>query len=274
MLWRSASVCFPAAAGCSPVPKGRTSPCADSSHPADPYGVGEQDAWPSVTEPVMVDAGRKSIRSIVSPMLPSPGRFWMLNTALASTVPFDLVIGFVYIGGTCAGRPLIPVIPPKVQLAFVWVCVAVQVTLNVASLIRGPPALTSADSSKFLPVAVDVVVVASVSGSVTVVMHDDVPPPKVTPVLVTTSAVALVGPSIEQWPWVGTMIVEPDLVKFAEPMFATPGWGSAWAGTEAAQSPANNSVPTSAARLALMLRMTLSSLLTGRAARIGSSSTP
>ena len=33
------------------------------------------------------------MRSIVRPMLPSPGRFWMLNTALASTVPFDFLIG-------------------------------------------------------------------------------------------------------------------------------------------------------------------------------------
>lgn len=70
--------------------------------------------------------------------------------------------------------------------------------MNVDSLTRGPPALTRADSSKFLPVAVDVVVVASVFGSVTVVVQDDVPPPKVMPVFVTTWAVALVGPSTEQ----------------------------------------------------------------------------
>ena len=87
--------------------------------------------------------------------------------------------------------------PPYVQPAFVCVWVAVQVTLNVDSLIRGPPALTSADSSKFLPVAVDVVVVASVSGSVTVVVQDDVPPPNVMPVFDTDWAVAVVGPVTE-----------------------------------------------------------------------------
>src|SRR3954447_20565835 len=115
--------------------------------------------------------------------------------------------------------------PPNVQFAFVCVWVAVQVTVNVDSLMRGPPVLTSADSSNPLPVAVDVVVVALVFGSVTVVVQDDVPPPKVIPGFDTCWAVVLVGPPTEQWPCIGTLIVVPAFVNSAEPMFATPGCG-------------------------------------------------
>src|SRR3569833_1060722 len=158
----------------------------------------------------MPDAGRKVLRSIVNPMLPSPGRFWVLNTAFASTVPFD-------------------------------------------SLIRGPPALTSADSSKSLPVAVDLVVVASVSGSVTVVVHDEVPPPKVMLVFVTFWAVALVGPSTEHLPWTGTLIATSPLVNSAEPIWATPGCGAACAGAAVTVCLVLFCVPASAPRLALVL---------------------
>ncbi|MEU7784054.1 MULTISPECIES: hypothetical protein [unclassified Amycolatopsis] len=204
------------------------------------------------------------MRNIVNPMLPSPGRFWMLNTAFASTVPFDFLIGDTYPTGTGLGGFAIPDIPPNDQFAFVCVWVAVHFTVNVDSLTRGPPALTRAESSKFLPVAVEVVDVASVFGSVTVVVQDDVPPPKVIPVFWTTWAVAVVGPSTEHLPWVGTVMVEPALVNSAEPMVATPGCGPARAGVAVAASPAtNNSVP---ARAVVVVRMSLSSLPTGRAA--------
>lgn len=128
--------------------------------------------------------------------------------------------------------------------------------MNVDSLIRGPPALTSADSSKFLPVAVDVVVVADVFGSVTVVAQDEVPPPNVIPFFDTVWAVAVFGPLTEHWPCTGTLIVASPFVNSAEPIWATPGCGAACAGTPTA-SPATNSVPASPARLAIVLRMSL-----------------
>ncbi|WP_206790951.1 hypothetical protein [Amycolatopsis sp. MtRt-6] len=140
----------------------------------------------------MPDAGRNSIRSIVKPMLPSPGRLWMLNTAFASAVPSAFRIGDTYPTGTGFGGFVIPDIPPYDQFALVWLCVPEHVTVKLASFTRGPPALTSADSSKFFPVAVEEVDVGF--GEV----HDDVPPPNVTPGFATTWAVALVGPLIEQ----------------------------------------------------------------------------
>src|SRR3954470_7019938 len=158
-----------------------------------------------------------------------------------------------------------PDMPPSFQFAFVCGCGAVQVTLCGDSLIRGPPALTSADSSKSLPVAVDLVDVASVSGSVTVVVHDDVPPPKVMPVFVTFWAVALVGPSTEHLPWTGTLIATSPLVNSAEPIWATPGCGAACAGAAVTASPAKISVPASAPRLAMVLRMSRPPCRPGRA---------
>ena len=137
------------------------------------------------------------MRSIVKAMLPSPGRVWLLNTAFARTVPSDFRRGDTYPTGTGLGGFVIPDSPLYVHVAFVCVWVAVHVTVKLDSFTRGPPALTNADSSKFLPVAVDVVDVASVFGSVTVVVQDEVPPPNVIPGFETIWAVALVGPSIE-----------------------------------------------------------------------------
>ncbi|MBE8517645.1 hypothetical protein ILP97_09030 [Amycolatopsis sp. H6(2020)] len=133
------------------------------------------------------------MRNIVKPMLPSPGRVWMLNTAFARTVPSDFRRGDTYPTGTGLGGFGIPDSPLYVQFAFVCVCVPTHVTVKLDSFTRGPPALTRADSSKFRPVAVDVV-----DGGGDVVVQDDVPPPKVMPGFETGWAVALVGPLIEQ----------------------------------------------------------------------------
>ena len=108
----------------------------------------------------------------------------------------------------------------------------------------------------------------------TIVVHEEVPPPKVMPDLTTTCAVALVGPATEQWPCVGTATCVPLFVKSAEPMFAIPGCGAACAGATPAARPASNSVPASPARLAMVLRIALPSLSTGRPDMIDSSSTP
>ncbi|WP_308678114.1 hypothetical protein [Amycolatopsis sp. A133] len=116
--------------------------------------------------------------------------------------------------------------------------------MKLDSLTLGPPALVNADSSKFLPVAVDLAVV-----------HDDVPPPKVMPGLETASAVALVGPAIEQAPWGGTSIFEPSFVNSAHPMFAIPGKP-----TEAAEAGETAEVtrPVTAKAVTMVLRISLS----------------
>lgn len=172
----------------------------------------------------------------------------MLNTAFASTVPSDLRIGDTYPTGTGFGGFVIPDIPPYDQFALVCVCVPSHVTVKLDSFTRGPPALTNAESSKFLPVAVDEVDVA-------VVVQDAVPPPKVMPGFETGWAVACVGPFSEHCPCVGTSTVVPALVNDADPMLATPGWGAAEAG-EATKGAAN-----AAARVVvtIVVRMSLSS---------------
>ncbi|WP_156081307.1 hypothetical protein [Amycolatopsis vancoresmycina] len=162
------------------------------------------------------------MRNIVNSMLPSPGRVWTLNTAFANVVPSVFRIGDTYDGGTGLGGFGMPDRPPYVQFAFVCVCVAVHVTVYVDSFTLGPPAGTKADSSKFFPAAVEV-------AEVVVVVHDDVPPPNVMPGRDTASAVAVVGPSIEHAACGGIAT----FVNDAEPMFATPGFGSAAAGNAA-----------------------------------------
>ncbi|EFL04603.1 hypothetical protein SSMG_00274 [Streptomyces sp. AA4] len=124
---------------------------------------------------------------------------------------------------------------------------------------RLPPELTRADSSKLFPVAVDVVVVTSFAGSVTWVVHEEVPPPKVTPGLATAGDEALVGPSTAHADCVGTEMVVPAFVKFALPMSATP------AGVSAAAVPAAVSKPAAAsaapAKTVRLMIMVVSSLL-------------
>jgi len=183
------------------------------------------------------------MRSIVMPILPSPGSSWTLNTAFARTVPSDFRRGDTYPTGTGLGGFVIPDIPPNVQLALVCVCVPSHVTVKLDSFTRGPPALTNADSSKFLPVAVDFVDVGDL-------VQEDSPPPKVMPGFETAGAVALVGPSIEQCPWAGTVTVEPAFVNDAEPMSATPGCVAAEAG-EAAE--ATTAVTTNAVTIVLRI---------------------
>ncbi|MGW4057322.1 hypothetical protein ACWEGE_03545 [Amycolatopsis sp. NPDC004747] len=167
------------------------------------------------------------MRSIVNSTLPSPGTPWLLNTAFASTVPSAVRTGDTYPTGTGLGGFAIPDNPPYVQLALVCVCVPSHVTVQLDNLTRGPPAGTKAVSSKFLPVAVDLVEFGSVF------VQDDVPPPNVMPGFESVGAVADVGPSIEQRPWAGTVTVEPSFVNDAEPMSATPGAVAADAGEAA-----------------------------------------
>ncbi|MEV6831556.1 hypothetical protein [Amycolatopsis sp. NPDC051102] len=163
------------------------------------------------------------MRNIVRPALPSPGSRWMLNTAFARAVPSGFLICDTYDAGTGLGGFGMPDRPSYVQFALVCVRVAVHVTVNVDSFTRGPPAGTSADSSKFLPVAVND------DG-----LHEDVPPPNVMPGRETSWAVVVAGPSSEHVPWGGTSTVTPALVNEAEPMLAMPGAWAACAGATAA----------------------------------------
>ncbi|WIX87341.1 hypothetical protein [Amycolatopsis sp. DG1A-15b] len=178
------------------------------------------------------------MRSIVKPILPSPGRLWVLNTAFARTVPSGFRSGDTYPTGTGLGGFVIPDIPLYVQFAFVCVGVLSHVTVKLDSFTRGPPDLSSADNSKSLPVAVTFVSV-----------HDDVPPPKVIPGFETCWAVALAGPPIAQWPWGGTSTAVND----AEPISAAPGGG------EDAAEPAEAARPVTTKAVTIMLRISLSS---------------
>ncbi|MER6790575.1 hypothetical protein [Amycolatopsis mediterranei] len=191
------------------------------------------------------------MRNIVKPTLPSPGTSWMLNTAFARTVPSDFRSGDTYPTGTGFGGFAIPDIPPNVQFALVCVDALSHVTVKLASFTRGPPALTSADSSKSLPVAVTFVSV-----------HDDVPPPKVIPGFDTRSAEPADGPPIAQGAWGGTSTA----VNEAEPMLATPGCGEADEGEEAAR-------PVTTKAVTIVLRISRPPRLRG-SGRGGSSSTP
>jgi hypothetical protein len=110
--------------------------------------------------------------------------------------------------------------------------------VKLDSLTRGPPARSSAASSKSLPVAVTFVSV-----------HDDVPPPKVIPGFETTWAVALAGPPIAQWPWGGISAV----VNEAEPISAVPGCAA-----EAAEVAVTARLVTTTA-VTIVLRISLSS---------------